>query len=410
MQHDPNIGIIIRKVRTDRKMTQEKLANKIRCTSGALSRFERGKLALEKENIDLLMKELGVTTEDIPSILEQIEEDESVRLLTFLAVETQVKHGLPKTKKEFMEKLALIEQPIVKRYLRGKRCFVEKDYSNAIKQYQFVLDTHDDDYCPKANLKASTYLDLGVIAYHKDDYPTAFDYLEKGIECFDQAGERRHVWHGLHYNKSMFQYELVGRSMEGSAVDLALDPVWSERDRMDDVLGKIKVYELKASIKRDSGKYDEARKILQHALRIATVNSNADGSYYILVDLAKLALEAGHEDYSVNCFNAALELKGKLNKTKPTSAYLGLGKLYLHQGSTKPAKKLINKALKHARKSKKDIHQLIQAYIVLGNIYEKDENKYDSSENYKKALKLAVEYEFTQYKPELYEYIYRCKN
>jgi tetratricopeptide (TPR) repeat protein len=400
-----DIGSAVRKKRTEKKLTLEELATKLPITSGSLSKFERGILSLEKEKIDRILEVLEIRHEDIQGILDQIEKEESVSLLVFLSIEAQVKQDTVKSLKSFNEQLKRITKPIAEKFLRAKRFFVRKDYDNAIRFYQQVIETNDLEYCPKANLKSSAFLDLSVIQYVRGNYAESLKLLQKGLDSSHPTGERRHVLHSIHYNRSLILYEL-GKIEEA---DRSLEPAWSQRNKMEEVLTRIKVYELKASIKRDQGKRPESRRILQKALSIATMNNNPDGAYYVFVDLAKLALESDELDYSEACFLAAIHLEKKLQKDSPTSAYLGLSQLYRDQGEQKKARKMAAKAVKHAKKSK-DIPKLIEAYKLEASIYEGDGNFFDSCNNYKAALELARKYRFDHYKPELYEHLYSCAN
>jgi len=234
-----------------------------------------------------------------------------------------------------------------------------------------------------------------------------FDCYDQGIKHFNHAGERQHILYNLHYNKALSLHD-SGEITEGSKTDIALEPAWQNRSKIDDFLTEIKVHQLKASLKMNSGKTREARIILQEALIIANANRSADGAYYVLVDLAKLASQKGQVALSEETYLSAIRFADNLVYARATSAYLGISRLYLSQGDVKNAKKHIVNGLKCANKH--NAHKQIQARMLHGEILEADGNAYDASKQYKEAKKLAHKYGLNQYKASLYESLFRCQN
>lgn len=372
-------------------------------SASTLSRFERRKLALDDKKVDLILLKLGIKREDVPSMLESMKINEAIDFFAFRSVEAQIKLDALSLR-QFNHKLAYINQEIAKRYLRGKRFFVRGDYENATKQYQMVINTDEENLWANANLIPTAYVDMAVIAYKRNDHKSALNHLDKATESFNVEGERLHTWHAIHYNQALIHFELGYIDQ----AEICLEPVWVDLSRIVG-LTKIKVYELKASIKRKRKLYNEAIAILYEALEIASIQDSADGIYYVLVDLGKLAFEMKYYLQSERCFRSALDIQDRLRKTTPDTAYIEISNLFLFQNKIKDAKKHIKKAIQGSQKSK-DIHDLIQAYITEGNICEKEGNKLDSCSSYKKALELANDYQYDIYKPILYEHIFRCTN
>jgi tetratricopeptide (TPR) repeat protein len=408
-------GKVVRKVREEKGIKLEEAAKWLSCDASTISRFERGQQKLDKQKLDLLLERLGIYEENLPKLIAAMELKEAISLFVFRAVETQVRHNAL-NRNEFYEKIAAIKQPILVSYLRAKRYFVKYFYEDAIRCFQSILDSNEEEYIPMSNMKSASHLDLSVIAYYNNDYRLSLEHLENGLLHFSEDGERQYIRYSLYYNKANVLEELG----ELKEAETALEPAWLNEHLIEDTLTRIKVFLLKASFATNRKDYDKSIEILQRALAISNINRDADASYYVLVDLGKLAFEMDLAWYSEKSYEAALALKGELRTAKPNSAYIGLSKLFLFQHRTKEAKVLMNEAISAAltdnknfsaaQNKNKNILSLIQAYITLGNIYEREENKHDSGLKYKEALKLANKYNFDQYKTELYEYISRCNN
>lgn len=402
------LGRVIRKVRNEKGWTQDELAEGTCWTGSAISRFEKNRTTpYSKEKIDQLLERLGVMQEQIPYHVEEVKKEELIRNYLFRSTENQIKQGIIKYSK-LKEKLELINHPTAVKYLRGKHYFHQgiKYYDSAKKCYLSVIENVEDETYPESNIIPSTYLDLSFIAHQESQYSKALEYIQSGITLFDPDGAKQNVWYSLHYNKALF-LDKLGRIVEAEE---ALETAWTHRDKMHDVLTKIKVYQVKSSIYRQSGKRKEAYEILSEAFDIANANPHlVDGQYYVLSELGKSTYELGRYDYAERCLTAALDLKKLLIKARPTEAYLMMGKIYLDR-DTKKAKEYAKSAIKSAKTKPVDAHKLIQSFILLGNIFEKEQNKYDACNNYQEALKYTIEYNFDQYKPELHEHLYRCKN
>jgi tetratricopeptide (TPR) repeat protein len=396
------LGNLVRRIRKQKGLNLLDLADE-KLSKSTLSRLEN-KQPIEEDKMKLVLNKLKIKDEEIPGLVAEMRKDEAISRYMFRSIESQIRHEVLSFS-EFNEKLALVLLPGVASYLKGKRYFLKGNYQKSIKHYESTINSSEDDCCPLSNVKASSLLDLSVIAYKDNNYRQALEYLGQGIEIFNDQGSKQNVRYSLYYNKALI-LEQLGLIEEA---DIAIEPAWRDLVIIQDVMTKIKVYQLKSSIMRHYKKYEDAYAILDEAFEIANMNDLADGSYYVLVDLGKITFELNRFDYSERCLKAALLLGPKLLKAKATEAHIVLSRTYLAQNQIQKAKEQINKAIKLAKKPK-DANKLIQAKILLGSIFEKESNKYDACNTYKKALKLAEDYNFDQYKPDLYNRLFDCQN
>lgn len=410
MEYDGlRLGRVIRKVRTERGLTQDELSEGTCWTGSAISRFERNNTtSYSQVKIDQLLERLGIMEEQILYLVDEVKKEELIINYLFRSAETQIKQGTLKGK-QLKEKLEMINHPTAVRYLRGKYHFHQgiKKYDSAKKCYLSVVENVEDETYPESNIIPSAFLDLSFIAHEETNYSLALEYIEHGLSLFDPQGSKQNVYYGLYYNKALFLVKL-GHIEEA---DKALELPWTQREKIHDILTRIKVYQVKSSILRHQRQLKEAFRVLSEAFDIA--NSNpllADGQYYILTELGKTTFELGKHEYAERCLIAALDLEKLLIKSRPTEAYIMMGRIYLNRDDTKKAKEYAKSGIKSANTKITDGHKLIQAHILLGNIFEKESNKNDACSNYRDAMKLANEYDFGQYKPELHDHLYRCNN
>jgi tetratricopeptide (TPR) repeat protein len=396
-------GDLIRRIRKGKGVKLTELVDE-NLSISTLSRIENEQ-PVDDGKIKLLLDKLSITDEDIKKSIEEMNQEESIKQFVSQAVETQIRQGVLSLQ-EFNDKIKLIRLPGLASYLKGKRYLLKSNYQKAIKHYEDCIHSSEEDYCQLSNVKSSSLLDLSVIAYKKNNFSQALEYLDQGLKMFNLQGSRQHARYSIMYNQALI-YEQLGQL---DRADGAIALPWRYRMYIDDMRTRIQVYQLKASIIRQRKHYDKAAEILSQALDLANINDISDGAYYVLVDLGKLAIEMQLFDYAERCFETALLLKKELKVAKTITAHMELSKLYSLQGDRKhKAKQHIQQAIKIAKRSR-DMNKLIQAYIVSADIYEKENNQKEACLFYKKALELADMHNFEQYKPELYDHIFRCNN
>jgi tetratricopeptide (TPR) repeat protein len=398
--HD-SFGDLIKRTRKQKSLSLVDLSDK-NLSKSAISRIEQGQ-PVEEDKISLILRKLDIKEEDIPELVSKMNQDDEISQFISRGLEAQVRHDVL-TFAEFNEKLQQVSLPASADYLRAKRYFIKGNYKKAKKHFEDVINAEANDCCPKMNLKSSTFVNLSVIAYKDSDYQDSLRYLDLGLEHFNDQGDRHHIQYSIHYNRALIFYQLG----DIKAAEKALEPAWKNRLFIEDVRTKIQVYQLKASIKRHYKKYDEAVYILQKALDIAVINDIADGAYYVLVDLGELAIQMELTEYAERCFQSAIRLKKVLVKAHTTLAHLELSKFLISQNRFKEAKEQIQEAIKSTKKTK-DKRKRIQAFMILGGIYEEEGNKFDACSHYKKALKIAEDHLFDRYIPEILEGLSRCK-
>lgn len=370
-------------------------------SKSTLSRLENGQ-TIGSDKMDLILGKLEIQDIDIPKYFEDFKIQDEIGQHMFRSIEARIRKGVLSLT-ELNQELESIELPALRSYLRAKRFFVKKKYKRAIEHYELTINAKDNEYCPYSNVKATSYLDLSVIAYKNNNYQEALLYVDLGLQIFNDQGLKQHVKYSLIYNKA-FIFELIGMVQEAEKI---LEPAWQARDDIGDIRTQIQVYQLKSNLYQHKKDYFKAYDLLSIAFEIANNNALADQSYYILVDLGKITYELGRYHHSVRCLLSALKFEPRLQIATPIKAYIELSQTYIALGNLKKAKEQILLSIKIAKKTK-NIHKLIRAYIVHANIYIKQNKRDAACFHYKKALRLAEEYNFEQYQPELHEYLSNC--
>jgi tetratricopeptide (TPR) repeat protein len=399
-----DLGDLVRRVRKERSLNLLDLVDS-KLSKSTISRLENGQ-AVDDDKMQLILGKLGIRDTDIPKILEDFKIQDEIEQHMFRSIESQIRQGILSLA-EFNEKLKYISLPVLESYLRAKRYFIKKNYKKAVKHYELTITSNDNECCPYSNVKATSYLDLSVIAYKESDFQKALLYIDQGLEEFNEQGLKKHVKYSLIYNNA-FILEQLGLIREAEEI---LEPAWQHRDLIGDIRTQIQVYQLKSAFYRYNKNYIKAYDILSQAFDIANINALADQSYYVLVDIGKITYELGRLEYSKRCLLSALKFKKKLENATSITAHIELSKTYLALGDIKKAKEEITEAIQISKKTKvKDINKRIQAYIVLAGIFRTQKNEDEACNHYQKALNLANKYRFDQYKPELYDHLSKCNN
>jgi tetratricopeptide (TPR) repeat protein len=181
--------------------------------------------------------------------------------------------------------------------------------------------------------------------------------------------------------------------------ETTLDEIWNNRFSIENVSTRVRVYKLKALLKKYQDKYDEAAFILEKATEIAISNSLIDIGFEIWVELGDLAYARNLYDLSEKAYQTAMLSKNNLKSKKVvTEAHLSLARLYAKIGLFKKAKNEIQRAVSNAEEHK-DIYKLTRAMFLQGNIL-KEIDLEKALLAYCKAWELSKKYDLkhTEYK------------
>jgi serine/threonine protein kinase/tetratricopeptide (TPR) repeat protein len=163
-------------------------------------------------------------------------------------------------------------------YLEAINAFATRDFTRAIEAYQQILKLTPND----APNKAQVYVDLGR-AYEKNDE------INKAIASYVEAAQREPGYATAYLNLGT----LYTRKLDTASATTALDKAEAIFHNSSDIEGRTEVFYLRGILLRDSGKTDEAKRVLEEALKMARDNDNDTRQINILLQLGRVAYSEG---------------------------------------------------------------------------------------------------------------------
>ncbi|MCH5585560.1 tetratricopeptide repeat protein [Shimazuella sp. AN120528] len=356
------IGYLVRKTRQELGLNLKNLS--AIASISTLSKFERGQCTLGKEKLEHLFSILNIQTQDIPSMLKKLKQDQAIQDLVFHAIESMIRQNVYSLAR-FKEAANYLHSQTTIIYLKGKYYLQRGKLEKASQHYKEVINAKDHDYIDMhLNILASAYLDLSMIADKENNFNLALEYSEEGNTAFHPNGKRKYVEDDLIYNKALFLLKL-GRIKESN---LIIEQIWNNRLEIESVSTKARVYKLMAVLLKYQGRYDEATNILEEAIEIATTNSLIDIGFELWIELGDIAYIRDLYDFSEKAYEIALLSKNNLeSKTIITEAHISLARLYAKIGLYKKAETEIQRAINIAEQHK-DMYKLTKALLLQGKI------------------------------------------
>jgi tetratricopeptide (TPR) repeat protein len=387
------IGYLVRKTRQKLGLNLKELSEVAHFST--LSKFERGLCTLEENKLELLFSILKIQIKDVPNMLKKLKQEQSRQDLAFHGIESLIKQNMYSLAR-FAEATDYLHSQTSILYLKAKYYLEHNKLDKAKQLYNEVIVSKEHDYTYlHLNIISAAFLDLSTIAYKEWKYTLALEYAEAGIHAFYPNGKRKHVIDSLIYHKAL----LLQENGKLDEAETTLDEIWNNRYSIENVSTRVRVYKLKALLKKYQDKYDEAAFILEKATEIAISNSLIDIGFEIWVELGDLAYARNLYDLSEKAYQTAMLSKNNLKSKKVvTEAHLSLARLYAKIGLFKKAKNEIQRAVSNAEEHK-DIYKLTRAMFLQGNIL-KEIDLEKALLAYCKAWELSKKYDLkhTEYK------------
>jgi serine/threonine protein kinase/Tfp pilus assembly protein PilF len=179
-------------------------------------------------------------------------------------------------------------------YLDAINAVATRDFAAAILAYTQILKLTPDD----APNKAQVYVDLGR-AYERNDE------VDKAIASYVEAAQREPGYATAYLHLGT----LYTRKLDTASATTALDKAEAIFHNSSDIEGRTEVFYLRGILLRDSGKLDEAKRVLEEALKMARDNDNDTRQINILLQLGRVAYSKGEiqkaTDYAEEAVNYA---------------------------------------------------------------------------------------------------------
>ncbi|MFC4077212.1 helix-turn-helix domain-containing protein [Salinithrix halophila] len=378
------LGVIIRKVRKERGLRLEDLADD-NISPATISNVERGVPHVSTDKALYLLKKLNIGLDQVPQMLKRKREE--IRKLNFklLGVESLFSNGKWEKALEILHSLELEDSHLLAPkayYLKGKCLIKAKRWKKAERELHKAIQLASQQ-ADVENIEAAGFNELAIIYYSQNDLENALQFIESGIDAFDTERERQYLYYLLTLNKAIF-LERLGRLNESMNV---VTEVWDSLYCLDESDTVLTFYWLRSELLRRLGQHRGAEEYVLEGIDIARRNSDFNLLFDLWTVMGSSYINQEKWDEAEFCFEQALSLDGvKEHKFIQTFSWLGM--LYINQKEWNKAFPVLEKALSLGKKHN-DVPRYIQAIHVMGDYYRERGEAEKAIEQYHQALELS---------------------
>lgn len=388
-----SVGNILRNKRKEiRKRLEDYADDKI--STATLSNIERGLPNVHIDKIRYYAEKLGVTLEEVPSLIEEKEAQERRIKSKLQSIHSVVAIVDPD---KALERLRILQvDPSSSHYptslyLRGL-CYLHKNNLNKAQHYftETIKELDKYPHLESTNLRASCNYDLSRVFYYKNDLKNALSFSNQGIKSFVPHGERSYSIHSLMVGKAIY-LEKLDRLEESLRT---VEELWGEISKIKSVFVILNMYEIRTSILTKQKMYHEAIQIANEGIELARINRIFDRSFELWNALGHVYMQLQDLDEAENCILTALDLKKQVKKEFLfITSYTQLGLVYLKQNRWEEAHQALLEAVRIGEKTN-DARRYTLAEIVLGDYYQAQLDYSEAVTHYQKALEIAKRHGF----------------
>jgi tetratricopeptide (TPR) repeat protein len=252
-------------------------------------------------------------------------------------------------------------------FLRGRIFYEQKNYIKAKDLLEETLKSVDQ--CPSlldSNISSICYNELGIIAYHKDNFEEAQRLTENALKMFDKNGKRQYYLPYLYLNQAIY-LEILERIEEAC---YPLKQLFQMIDKYKSNMSiTIKAYERYAILLLKLGMPLKALKYAHEALQIAWENKAYRRLFSVWSTLANIFTELDRLEEAKQRYYKALDLVSFVaNKAVIVAdTYYNFGKLLILTEEYAEAEEKLLLACEYLEKTN-EIQDKLNAYILLGKL------------------------------------------
>ncbi|MDQ0418442.1 tetratricopeptide (TPR) repeat protein [Croceifilum oryzae] len=400
------IGMLIRKLRNEKGLRLIDLGD-LQASTSTISNLERSKGNHKSETAVHLFDKLGVSAEDIPTILER--ERASIYLIDFQLQSTEAFLRLGQTEKALheLEQIEIYDFHYLapKYYYFNGRCMKsKKQWDQAEKFFRHAIDLLVDATNKEDNIEAACYLELAYSKHHNNELAEALDLTKKGISAFVSGGDRQHNFHSLLLNQSILCSKL-NLYPEGI---LALNQLETFLDLIKDSTTILKYYWLKAEYAKEYGDSKEALRFAQKGLELAGMSESFSMFMEFWLWIGDCLASLGKFSEAEVRFKKALEFEHSMIETRTLiSVNLRIGTLYLKEEMWDKAEPFATTA-RELSITQNDAPNLFVALLLSGDIEIGLGNHSSAVKYYEQAQVIAHRYHYIELEIQAWTQLAKC--
>ncbi|MCH5586270.1 helix-turn-helix transcriptional regulator [Shimazuella sp. AN120528] len=378
----PKIGSYIRKVRKERGMTLDDLADQY-IPRATLSSIERG-ISRNPTKINYLLRKLDI---HLSELTQQEQEEKEEKYLDLITLENKINRD-PAAALKKLSQLPDKYQGSLLDFLKGRCYFKLNQNEKSTAYFKESLKNLDREIdSTSTNLKPYCLNHLALIAFHNQNYAQALQFTNDGLSAFDRNGERKYLYTTLLSNRSIYLYNL-GRTEEALKTIEQIKADSFDLD-MDTIIG---IYDFQAELNLKIQMIEEAFACAKKGLELALINDNYERQLELYITLSNIYKENNYLRHAEKCLITAIGLEDIISKRHQLilEAYLKLGVLYQDQQKYHLSQKILKKAIRIANKQN-NMLEYTKTMLHLAKTYQLDTSYDQAIHYYKEVLQHAVD-------------------
>lgn len=378
------IGEIIRKVRKDRGLRLEDLADE-HISPATVSNIERGVPHVRYDKVKYLIQKIGLDPNELPKLIESEKKKMDELRLLLDSIEARLDYADANDLLQTLYSLPIGDDHVYAstvHYLIGS-CFAaqgkwkkaERSFTNAIRLA--AMNPHQKH----TNIEALAFKQLSIGCYFQNDLHQALQYINSAIDSFVD-GNRQQLKYILYCNKARY-LEKLGRIGEGLKV---VNDLWHEIDNMNDRTA-LHFYEIRVHLLKRNHMYEEAIHYGRQGIEKAWSTGDSLSMCVLWTALGSTYLAKKDFKKAEICLKAALDFKGVSSNNIHLQALTKLSMVYIEQNDLNQAEVLLNQAEKIMQNT--DPISSYFTLIVLGYFHKKQQDIQKATNYYQAALDLS---------------------
>ncbi|MDQ0416477.1 tetratricopeptide (TPR) repeat protein [Croceifilum oryzae] len=322
-------------------------------------------------------------------------ENDELKKLTFQldAVEHMIEDGSLRLAHSLLDQVEMDDfHPLAPWYfcLHGHILEKNKDYKSAEKKHLEAIQVYSKyNLNPTDNIIARCYNGLGICRYFQNDYDHAIDYINQGLEAYDDTKEMKQIKYKLYINKVLY---LMNASRNDEAL-LILNEVWPLRSEIDINNGALlDFYSFRAIFLRNRGLFQEAINVCEEGFKILKGINSRNRYLDLLNILGSIHLYLKELDTAYDRFTLALasDQDAKYPR-RQVESHTWLGILYNCKKEWSKAKKHLEISIDLSKKIP-NTSGLAKALIVMGNTHYFQNSYLEAISYYEQAITICEEH------------------
>ncbi|QKG84621.1 tetratricopeptide repeat protein [Kroppenstedtia pulmonis] len=387
LSHVNEVGSIIRKVRRERGLRLEDLADE-NISPATISNIERGVSHVKQDKVLYLMEKLDVSMENIPYLLLKNKDEMTHIRFQLDTVESLKRLNHLDKALDILKKVNMTEDhPFSSEYywLKGvchlflkKYKKAERDLTNAIRL------SHQNDMAKQGNIEAYSFNDLSLCYYYRNDLEQALQYVDSGLDAFHPEGDRKIIKYILTKNKCIY-LERLGQTIPALRI---VDHIWDELPLIKKSETYLSFYWLKGELLRKCGAYEEAISYAREGMLLASENKQYNLAFDLWTVLGSAYQGLNDWDKAEECFDVALMLAEEhVTDNRLIRGYIQLGELKMCQEKWDEAQNILMKSIEKSKEL--STSYLIDANMKMGHLYRKQKKNKQAISYYHMSVELA---------------------